>query len=153
MPLTVYKSHITLRRFLKRLVKLQLKGVCSTVHRTRWQNQVYMSPCTKSLVFFIGDFFLYELHISSDRLFLSLVSVLPGSRYKMEYAIDKYSESEQNIDLSCLNLTSLYHSHYLSYVHTLDLSNNNLSCRSLPQLHPLQCCQVSGSSYPKFCAF
>lgn len=64
------------------------------------------------------------------------------SRYKMEYAIDKYSESERNIDLSCLNLTSLYHCHYLSYVHTVDLSNNNLSCRSLPQFHPLQCCQV-----------
>jgi hypothetical protein len=71
----------------------------------------------------------------------------------MEYAIEKFSESEQNIDLSHLSLTSLYHCHYLSYVHTLDLSDNNLSCRSLPQLHPLQCCQVSGSLLSKVLPF
>ncbi|XP_021926005.1 geranylgeranyl transferase type-2 subunit alpha isoform X1 [Zootermopsis nevadensis] len=64
------------------------------------------------------------------------------SRYKMEYAFDQNNELDQNIDLSCLNLTALYHCHYLSCVHTLDLSNNNLSGHSLSQLHPLQCCQV-----------
>jgi len=64
------------------------------------------------------------------------------SRYKMEYTIDKCSELDQNIDLSSLNLTALYNCHYLSCVHTVDLSSNNLSSCSLPQLHPLQRCQV-----------
>lgn len=43
MPLTVHKSHITVICFLTRLVKLQLKGLCSTVYRTIWQNQVSLS--------------------------------------------------------------------------------------------------------------
>lgn len=67
----------------------------------------------------------------------------------MEYTIDKCSELDQNIDLSCLNLTALYNCHYLSCVHTVDLSNNNLTSRSLPQLHPLQCCQVRESMLPE----
>jgi len=62
----------------------------------------------------------------------------------MEYTIDKCSELDQNIDLSSLNLTALYNCHYLSCVHTVDLSSNNLSSGSLPELHPLQHCQVGG---------
>jgi hypothetical protein len=80
---------------------------------------------------------------------LSFVSGLSGSRYQMEYTIDKCSELDQNIDLSSLNLTVLYNCHYLSCVHTVDLSSNNLSSCSLPQLHPLQRCQVGGSMLPE----
>jgi len=85
---------------------------------------------------------------------LCFVSGLSGSRYKMEYTIDKCSELDQNIDLSSLNLTALYNCHYLSCVHTVDLSSNNLSSCSLPQLHPLQRCQVGGSMLPEApCSF
>lgn len=77
------------------------------------------------------------------------VSGLSGSRYRMEYTIDKCSELDQNIDLSSLNLTALYNCHYLSCVHTVDLSNNNLSSCSLPQLHPLQRCRVCGTMLPE----
>jgi len=80
---------------------------------------------------------------------LCFVSGLSGSRYKMEYAIDKCSELDQNIDLSSLNLTALYNCHYLSCVHTVDLSSNDLSSCSLPQLHPLQRCQVGGNMFPE----
>jgi len=101
--------------------------------------------------------FFLEIYISQRNIFLigyipevlCFVSGLSGSRYKMEYTIDKCSELDQNIDLSSLNLTALYNCHYLSCVHTVDLSSNNLSSCSLPQLHPLQRCQVGGSMLPE----
>lgn len=70
------------------------------------------------------------------------------SRYEIEYALDNQEKEDLQlsthieVDLSGRNLTALYHLHYLSLVKVVDLSNNQLTSRSLPQLHALQCCEV-----------
>ena len=56
---------------------------------------------------------------------------------------DLHFPSSMEADLSEINLTALYHLHHLSLLKIVNLSNNLLTSRSIPQLHALQCCEVS----------
>ncbi|GLH00441.1 Geranylgeranyl transferase type-2 subunit alpha [Gryllus bimaculatus] len=70
------------------------------------------------------------------------------SRYEIEYFLDNQEKDGLShpacveVKLSGYNLSALYHLHYLSLMQQVNLSCNQLTDRSLPQLHALQCCQV-----------
>ncbi|XP_014248175.1 geranylgeranyl transferase type-2 subunit alpha [Cimex lectularius] len=63
------------------------------------------------------------------------------SKFLIEMKLENW-EPNENIDLSKLNLSALYHSQYLSYAVNVDLSGNNLEEKSLPLLSCLVNCEV-----------